>query len=84
METQQNIKSTNHQQQKPQNGTISEINREKYYSDNIYDTSKRFYYWDSYKNDDRSDLRNGGKFSDWYIHPRWANLKEEIQELDVY
>eukprot|EP01084_Bolivina_argentea_P012021 22533_1 len=61
--------------------TFRNNNSTKFISNNIYDKSKRFYYWDAYKNDDRSDLKNGGTFSDWYIAPRYGKFKDEIFEL---
>ena len=68
-----------HDQEHPVDGN-HEYN-DRFFSDTIYDKSKRFYYWPSYKTDDRRDLRNGGKYSDWYIEKKYDDLKQEIEQL---
>eukprot|EP01084_Bolivina_argentea_P177063 306262_1 len=45
----------------------------------LYSFGQRYYYWPYYQNNDEPDEHNPGyKYSDWYIEPKYENMKTEV------
>ena len=48
-------------------------------NDNCYSFGHRFYYWPWFKNNHHTDTRTPGyTLGDWYIAPKYKNLKHEM------
>ena len=51
-----------------------------------YSFGQRFYYWTYFENNNNEDWESnpGYKYKDWFISPKYSNLKEECFENNIY